>query len=116
MLLGDTPVPVDAWVQYGCFGLLAALVVWSLWKGIPGALQTHKEAVEKQCLTIEKVVMDHKSTVDSLVLSYEKEADQCRQERLEVARQAAVEREADRKTRQELSTAIQKIMDQTSGR
>lgn len=111
MLLGDSPVPVDFWVQYGCFGLLAALVVWSLWKGIPGALATHREAVEKQCITIEKVVEQHKSTVKDIVISFEKEADQCRTERLEVAKQAAAERDADRKVRQDLTVTIERIND-----
>ena len=93
MLLADAQIGVDSFVQYGCFGLLSALVVWSLWKGIPGILDIHRQAIER------------------LTDSFESRDELCRQERIELAAKAAEERERDRESRHELANKFQHMLD-----
>lgn len=95
-------MPDASWVQYGCFGLLAGLVIWSMIHGIPHALRIHQE-------TMTGIAADHKNIVTDLVRTFEKEADQCREERLAVAELAADEREKDRQSRHELSEAVREM-------
>lgn len=48
MLFADNPsLPIDSWVQYGCFGLLACIVAWTLFKGIPNMLASFKDALQE---------------------------------------------------------------------
>ena len=75
---------VSSFLQYGSFGLLAALVVWTLWKGIPNLLSTHKE------------------TIQSLVNEFKSESKECRDERIALAASNALEREKDREMRRQL--------------
>lgn len=53
--------------QGGCFGLLALLVWWALWRGIPKALEIHQ------------------STISGITETFTKEAAGCREERKENA-------------------------------
>lgn len=99
-------VALQSAIQYGCFGLLAALVVWSIWKGIPGALTIHRE-------TMFKIAEEHSNAIAKLVESYEKEAEECREERLQNSRDFSVEREKDRQLRAETNTILQRIVDNT---
>lgn len=98
-----TAVPVDSYVQYGCFGLLAALVVWSLWKGIPAALATHREALIS-------VAKDHKAAMEEVIRSSEAMEDKCREERLAVHKAASEEREKYRQRETELMREFQKAL------
>jgi hypothetical protein len=117
-ILADGSFPangVDAYIQYGCFGLLAGLVIWSLLKGIPGALAIHKETMESIAnahqaavdkiadahqIAVDKMAIEHKATVGAIAVAFEKEASLCREERLATARVAAEEREKDRSERE----------------
>ena len=49
--------------QGGCFGLLALLVWWALWRGIPKALEIHEK------------------TVSGITDTFKEEAKECREER-----------------------------------
>lgn len=68
-------MPDNAWIQYGCFGLLACLMVWVLWKGLPGLLTAHKEAIQ--------ILTD----------TFKAETTQCRADRKESEEKAQKERE-----------------------
>ena len=105
MIVAASDLQVDVLVQYGCFGLLAALVFWSIWKGIPTVLLMHKEVVTG-------IATAHKEAMDDLVRSFEKEASQCREERLQVARDSASERDKDRALRHDLNNTLTRVVAQ----
>jgi len=74
MIFADNlSTPLDAWVQYGCFGLLALIVSWALMKGVPAALASFKESLK------------------SITDTFAEEARECRAER--VARDTWITRE-----------------------
>lgn len=50
----------DAYLQYGCFGLIALIVVWFGGKVIPNALSAHQE-------TVRGLAADHKETIAAMV-------------------------------------------------
>lgn len=105
MTFGAADIQVDALVQYGCFGLLAALVFWSIWKGIPTVLAMHREVVVG-------IATSHKEAMTDLVKTFEKESEQCRDERIQVARDSAAEREKDRSLRHELNNTLTRVVAQ----
>lgn len=96
-------MPDMSWVQYGCFGLLAALVIWALVKGIPSVLETVKEILLALTETF-------KAAVAEMLKSNKEEAAACRAERAEAEKTRAVREELDRKSRHELTNAVQKLM------
>lgn len=109
-------MPPDAFIQYGCFGLLAALVVWSIWHGIPAALATHRETmmaiVAEHKAESQEVANSHAAAVAKIVAAFQSEQTQCREERLATAASAATERELDRKIRHELMNRLQTMLEQ----
>lgn len=84
-------MPDQVWVQYGCFGIVALLTAWALFKGIPSALA------------------EHQAVVKSLVDAFTAESAECRSERQATQAAAAAEREADRQARNDLAAAVQKF-------
>ncbi len=74
--------------QYGSFGLLAAIMLWGMFKTIPGMMESFKAALAAQ------VALSEKS---------EKE---CREERLALAAAQAAEREKDRLHREKFLVAL----------
>lgn len=98
-----TNMPTESWVQYGCFTLLAGLVVWALYIGIPAALKMHKD-------TIDGMMSSHKEAIGLLVVQYEKEAEQCREERIEESKSREVEREKERQLRHDMMNKFQVML------
>lgn len=107
-------MPDNQWIQYGSFGLIAALVIWSLWKGIPGVLQTHKDTVTQLATAFEtrsaSIEATFKSVTGAMLASAQQEAKACREEREKREAQVAAEREADRLARHNQANATQKLM------
>ena len=104
------PLPIDAWIQYGAFGLLAFLVVWVVWKVFPGFQETHKAALarmgeENKAATI-ALTTTFRETIREISITFKEEQKQCHDERIAVAQTAAVERDKDRRARQDLIEVI----------
>src|SRR5262245_5614734 len=102
--------PVDVFMQFGAFGLLAFFVFWLAFRGIPGFLATHREAIEKMAIaheaTIEKMAAENKAAIESLVRVFEKDSAECRTERIQTQAASATERERNRELQHESSVAI----------
>lgn len=114
MLLASTDVSLDLFLQYGAFGLIAFLVFWFIAIFAPKFTATIKEWQERQAVEhragVEKLATEHGAAITRLIMAFEKEAEQCREERLAVAEVAAEEREKDRLARHELANAVQKAL------
>lgn len=109
---------VASWMpftQLGALGLLAMGFIWFFWKGAPLLMQKHesivKSVTEDSKAVITKLTEDHKHAIDRLVLAFEKEAVECRSERLQTAKDAAVEREKDREARHATNDTLQKLVE-----
>lgn len=92
----------SAFLQYGSFGLNALFLIWFMWKGAPAALEKHERAIAA-------VTDSSKAAITMLVDSFKQEADQCREERMQVAKDASTEREKDRAVRHETNNMLQKL-------
>lgn len=93
MLLGEAIPPMDGWLQYGCFGLLAVLIALVAWKGIPKALELYKESLENLAARHEEAVTQlaaaHERAVAKLTDAYERDAAECRAERMALMKMLA---------------------------
>lgn len=105
---------VDQFIQYGCLGLIALLFVWTLWKGIPQILNGHNTALAAQQanfkIMLEMAMDNHKQVVAQLINKFEVEAAECRKERQEMAKQAAVDRDTDREIRHKLGNQFTEVI------
>lgn len=95
-------MPENVYIQYGCFGLLAVLVVWTLWKGIPGLLDKHERVING-------IATEHRSAVQTITAEFAEESRLCREERLELAKVVVADREADRTARHEMAEKLNQI-------
>lgn len=91
LFAADLSLPIDSWVQYGCFGLLAAIVAWALLKGVPATLDSFKEAL--------KIVTD----------SFRDEQAHCREERVTRDAWIAREFELNRASRDKFNDAVEAL-------
>ena len=91
-------------IQYGSFGLLAALVFWTVRWGIPKVLDVHEK-------TVTGIASNHEKTVTKLVDSFKAETEQCRGERIELAKSHQQERAKDQQIREESIHLIQSVAD-----
>lgn len=87
------------WVQYGCFGLVAGLLIWLMFY-IPHILRAHKE-------TVVGIATECKDSIKAIVAAFEKREDACREERLAMAELASADREKDRVSRHEANERYQ---------
>jgi hypothetical protein len=106
-------VPENAYIQYGCFGLLAVLVVWCLLKGIPSLLDKHEKVVTyiatEHKAAAAKMTEDHKAAIQLLTAEFAEESRLCREERIELSRTTSADRSADREARHELAEKLNQI-------
>lgn len=126
----------EPWLQYGSFGVLVLIMFWGMWKGIPKILDIHeksiakvadaskaandklandnKEAIERlaaaQKEAIERLATDHKDAMVKIVCAFEADGVACRNERLEMVKLAAAEREKDRVAQERLAEHFEKVM------
>ena len=107
MVLFANDVTIDPFLQYGSFGLLAILVFWCLWKGIPAFLEIHRGVVTDIATKHEKsmstIAESHRLAIDVLVKGFEREADECRKERKE-------EGEKNRQSRTEANAMLVQVL------
>lgn len=101
---------VEPWLNYGAFGLLAALVLYAIWntpKVIDKAFGFHKEVVTKitdDTKEANKLIADaHKTAIEKMVCSFENENAQCRLERIDTAKLFITEQEKNREAKHQLS-------------
>lgn len=97
-------MPENLVVQYGSFGLLAALVFWTVRWGVPKVLDTHEK-------TVTNIAANHEKAVNKLVDSFQAETSQCREERIELAKSHQVERTKDQQIREDSIHLIQSVAD-----
>lgn len=97
-------MPNADWVQYGCFGLLSALVVWTVWRGIPTALEIHRRMMVD-------VATAHQLTVGRLIETFEQHTAECRSDRIERDKAFHAQVEADRKLRHDERNQMQRWME-----
>lgn len=97
-------MPDDLFVRYGAFGLVAALVLWTIKWGIPKVLDTHEK-------TVTAIAVNHERAVNKLVDSFQSETNQCRSERIELAKSHQQERAKDQQIREESIHLIQSVAD-----
>lgn len=106
-------MPENVFIQYGCFGLLAALVVWAVWKGIPSMLDRHEKVVTaiaaEHKAAAAKMTEDHKEVIQTLTKEFADESRQCREERIEMSKTVSADRELDRNARHELAEKLNLI-------
>lgn len=98
----DFTVLTSPFLQYGSFGLNVLLLIWFMWKGAPLALEKHEAAVKA-------VTQSSQAAITNLIDTFKEEANECREERMEVAREAASEREKDRAARHEVANVLMKV-------
>lgn len=107
-------MPENVFIQYGCFGLLAALVVWAVWRGIPAMLDRHEKVVTaiaaEHKTTTANMAKDHKEAVKALTTEFAEESRQCREERIELSKTVSADRELDRNARHELAEKLNLIV------
>lgn len=125
------PMTWMPFAQLGSFGLIAMGFIWFFWKGAPMLLNKHQEIVntlvashekkiasvaENSKAAVERLAGDHKIAVDRLVLTFEKESVECRNERLQASKEAAterkenaIERDKDREVRHELRNVLNQM-------
>ena len=93
MLLGDVIPQMDGWLQYGCFGLLAVLIVLVAWKGFPKALEIYERSLANMAAEhkaeIAHIVATHERVVSNLTAAYERDAAECRAERMALMKMLA---------------------------
>ena len=112
---GENPMTgTEPWLQYGSFGVLVLIMVWGMWKGIPKILDIHKEALAKVTDSskeaVEKLAADHKEAMTKIVCTFEADSVACRNERIEMQKLVAVEREKDRAAQEKLATHFETVM------
>jgi hypothetical protein len=94
-------------VQYGSFGLVAALLIWSVKWGIPSMISAHREAMAD-------LADSHRQVCEKLVVSFDADVKDCREERRSIQKGAAEEREKDRAAREEMTQAVIRLTTQLS--
>lgn len=97
-------MPENLIVQYGSFGLLAALVFWTVKWGVPKVLDAHEK-------TVGAIAECNEKAVGCLVKSFNDETAHCREERIELAKEHRAEREKDQILRAEQSNQIQRVVE-----
>lgn len=102
-LFAEPDLSLNAFLQYGSFGLVAFLVFWAITRFFPHALQMHREVIEN-------IAEQNKAAITALVESFEKETSQCRQERLEAVKLWGEEREKDRASRHDAMNVLQTVI------
>lgn len=75
MPLFATPdITLESAIQLGCFGLIALLVSWLLWKGLPGLLGSFERIV-----TV--IANAFTGSIDKLTSAFQEDSAACREER-----------------------------------
>ena len=104
MIFADAVFQVDQFLQYGSFGVIVLLIIWFIWKGWPMLIDKFETVMNKQAAS-------NTAAITYIIDAFKQESAECREERMDIARSAADEREKDRNSRHELANKFQVMLD-----
>lgn len=117
-------MPDDKFIQYGCFGLVALIIVVAMWKGLPYIFNSHTQTItaltDSNTKAISAMTIVFGDTVNKLLAAQISERLECAVERKvmfdymnaergKLLDYMNLEREADRKWRHDNANRIQEL-------